>query len=194
VTTRVRTVVGAGVAVAMVGVWVASVAAQPPRGSGGPPLTPELRERMRKAQEEMAKRRVMERPNPNFPPEAPITRGELAITLARLVQHLENSGPVRAAKAGDPKKIQPYQLTALAKLPKSHRATPAMTRLVKGGYIIKARDHRVFLPTPQNIDKPVGPKETATAISGVVLRVMEKQTEVAHPDQKENADIPEVHE
>lgn len=121
-------------------------------------------------------------PGGRFRPDQPVTRGELAITLVRMIDYLENQGPVKASGSKSPPLVTPRVRAGLAKLPRRHPAYRAVARLALGGYLLGSGREAPFLPTRQNIDRPVTARELATALAGIASRIQEKRVALAHPE------------
>lgn len=117
-----------------------------------------------------------------FKPDQPVTRAELAATLVRLIDYLENRGPRKLGGSKAPPHVPRAQTAALGRFPRTHPSYPTLKRLVDGGYLIPNIHGDVFLPTRQTIDRPATSREVEVALAGVALRVMEKRVGVEHPE------------
>lgn len=117
-----------------------------------------------------------------FEPEQTVTRAELAVILVRMIDYLETKGPQKLSNSPAKPHVPRAQRQALAKFPRTHRAYPALKRLVEGGYVVPNIHGEVFLPTRETIDRPVTPQEVSLAMAGVAIRVLEKRVGVEHPE------------
>jgi hypothetical protein len=133
-----------------------------------------------------------------FRPDQPVTRGELAVVLVRMIDYLESRGPQKVAHSKSPPLVAPRVRAGLAALPRRHPAYPALRRLALGGYLLSTGpDRALFLPTRRNIDRPVTAKELTAALAGIASRIAEKRTALEHPeilqDQRETVTAPGQH-
>jgi hypothetical protein len=148
----------------------------------------------RKATQSLAQKKIMSAPTSAFRPEQPVTRGELAIILVRMVDYLENQGPKRASLSKSPPLVTPRVRAGLKALPQRHRAYPALQRLALGGYLLSSGTGSIFMPTPQTIDRPVTARELSIALAGISSRIAEKRVVLEHPevlkDQQETVNSP----
>jgi hypothetical protein len=146
-----------------------------------------------KAAQSLAQKRIMSGDGGPFRPDQPVTRGELAIVLDRMVRYLENQGPQKVSQSKSPPLVLPRVKTSLAAIPRTHRAYTALSRLALGGYLLPSSGD-LFLPTRQNIDRPVTARELATALAGISSRILEKRTALERPeileDQRETVTSP----
>lgn len=156
-----------------------------------PRLTP------RAAAQSLAKKGIMSAPGGQFHPDQPVTRGELAIVLVRMIDYLESQGPVKASQSKSPPLVTPRVRAALQSLPPRHPAYAAVARLARGGYLLPSNHGELFLPTRQNIDRPVTARELAAALAGIASRIAEKRAALAHPEvleqQRESITAPDQH-
>jgi hypothetical protein len=129
-----------------------------------------------------------------FRPDQPVTRGELAIVLVRMIDYLESHGAQKVSQSKSPPLVSPRVRAALHSLPHRHPAYAAVTRLARGGYLLSSNHGELFLPTRQNIDRPVTARELSAALAGVASRIAEKRTALEHPgvlqDQRETTTSP----
>jgi hypothetical protein len=117
-----------------------------------------------------------------FKPEQTVTRAELAGILVRLIDRLESKGPNKISKSPAKPHVARGQREALARLPKQHPATAALKRLVEGGYLVPNVHGEYFMPTQQNLNRPVTPEELSLALAGIAIRFSEKKVGVEHPE------------
>jgi hypothetical protein len=117
-----------------------------------------------------------------FKPEQTVTRAELAAILVRLIDSIENQGPQKLSRSPSKPHVPRAQRAALARLPRRHPAYPAVARLIQGGYLVPDVHGETFLPTKQNLDRPVTQQELAQALSGISIRIMEKRVAIEHPE------------
>jgi S-layer homology domain len=117
-----------------------------------------------------------------FKPEQTVTRAELAAILVRLIDSIEGQGPQKLSRSPSKPHVPRAQRTALARLPHSHRAYPALARLIQGGYLVPDIHGGTFLPTKQNLDQPVTREELAQALAGISIRITEKRVALEHPE------------
>jgi hypothetical protein len=134
------------------------------------------------AQRSLAQKGIMRVPGGQFHPDQPVTRGELAIVLVRMIDYLENQGPVKASQSKSPPLVTPRVRAALQSLPHRHSAYPAIARLAQGGYLLASHHGELFLPTRQTIDRPVTARELAAALAGIASRIAEKRAALEHPE------------
>jgi hypothetical protein len=127
-----------------------------------------------------------------FQPDQPVTRAELAAILVRTIDYLESRGPVKLSTSPAKPDPRPEPLAALARFDPSHAAYRDLERLVRGGYLIPDAEARAFLPTPENVDRPVTATEVATAMAGMMLRITEKRTALEHPETLQEGVRPET--
>ena len=70
--------------------------------------------------------------------------------------------------------------------------TPAVRRLVQGGYLTPPFERDRWMPDPATLDRPVTADEASKAVASVVLRIQEKKTAVDRPDALKEGDRPET--
>src|SRR4051794_30597186 len=132
-----------------------------------------------------------------FRPDQPVTRGELAVILVRMIDYLESQGPQKVSRSKSPPLVSPRVRAGLAALPRRHRAYPALARLARGGYLLPSQRGELFLPTPRNIDRPVTARELTAALAGIASRIAEKRSALEHPsvlqEQRETVTAPGQH-
>lgn len=153
----------------------------------------------RAAIETSVDRKLMSAPGDVFQPDRAVTRAELAVVLVRMIDAVEKSGPKPFDRSPAKHDVPAAQLAAARKLPASHWATPAVRRLVEGGYLspIPAPHDgpgrsQGWMPTAGNLDQPVSAAEVASATTSVVTRVEEKKVAVLHPEALKQGDRPET--
>jgi hypothetical protein len=139
---------------------------------------------------------LMAAPGGKFQPDRPVTRAELAVVLVRMIDAVEKAGPKPFHNSPAKREVPPAQHAALDKLPASDPGTPAMRRLVDGGYL-SPMAHRGqvkagWMPTAANFNKPVTAREVSDAVRCVVLRIEEKKVAVQHPEALQEGDRPET--
>jgi hypothetical protein len=117
-----------------------------------------------------------------FKPDQTVTRAELATILVRLIDTLESQGTPKISTSPSRPHVPRAERAALARLPRRHPAYPAMARLVQGGYLVPNVHGETFMPTKQNLDRPVSQEEVARALAGVSIRVTEKRVALEHPE------------
>jgi hypothetical protein len=117
-----------------------------------------------------------------FRPDQVVTRAELAGILVRVIDHLEKSGSRNVSQSPAKPHVPRKQRQALARLPRRHSAYAAISRLVEGGYLVPDIHGDYFMPTAQNLDRPVTPNEVRLALAGIAVRVTEKRVGVEHPE------------
>ena len=151
----------------------------------------------RQAERSLAQKGILLAPGGQFHPDQPVTRGELAIILVRMIDYLEHQGPVKVSQSKSPPLVTPRVRAALAALPRRHRAYAAVARLARGGYLLASDHGNLFLPTRRNIDRPVTARELAAALAGIACRVAEKRVVLEHPEvldqQRETVTSPGQH-
>jgi hypothetical protein len=146
----------------------------------------------RAAIETSVRKNLMGAPEGKFEPDRPVTRAELAVVLVRFIDAIEKGGPKPISKSPARHDVSKRQLDALGRLPRSHWATPALTRLVRGGYLAPPDPRRAWLPSKENLDRPATGREVADALASVVLRIEEKKVAVEHPEALKDGDRPET--
>jgi hypothetical protein len=129
-----------------------------------------------------------------FRPDQPVTRGELALVLVRMIDYLEKQGPRKVSQSKSPPLVAPRVRAALQSLPHRHAAYAAVVRLAQGGYLLPSTHGDLFLPTRQNIDRPVTARELSAALAGIACRIAEKRAALEHPkvldEQRETVTSP----
>jgi hypothetical protein len=148
------------------------------RSGSAAPVTPQA---TRMAAQSLAQKGIMTAPAGGFKPDQPVTRGELAVILVRMIDYLESQGPKKASQSKSPPLVTPRVSAGMKALPRRHRAYQALARLANGGYLLASRGD-LFLPTRQNIDRPVTARELATALAGISTRIAEKRAVLEHPE------------
>jgi hypothetical protein len=142
----------------------------------------------------LAQKGISVSPGGKFRPDQTVTRGELAIILVRMIDYLENHGPQKVSRSKSPPLVSPRVRAGLAALPRRHRAYPALARLAKGGYLLPSERGELFLPSAQNIDRPVSAAELSAALAGIASRIAEKRAALEHPgvlqEQRETVTAP----
>jgi hypothetical protein len=116
-----------------------------------------------------------------FRPDQPVTRGELALVLVRMIDYLENQGPRKVSQSKSPPLVAPRVRAALQSLPHRHPAYAAVARLARGGYLLPSNHGELFLPTRQHIDRSVTARELSAALAGIACRIAEKRAALEHP-------------
>jgi hypothetical protein len=133
----------------------------------------------------------------SFRPNQPVTRGELAVVLVKMIDYLENTGPKKLSQVKSPALVTPRVRAGLAALPRNTPAYRAMARLAQGGYLLASNRAEFFMPTRQNINQPVTAREVSTALAGIASRIAEKRAALEHPDvieqQRESVTAPGQH-
>jgi hypothetical protein len=197
------------VALGLAAVWATTAhaapgppAADPHAGHGHGPVTHAARSgsgRYSVAAAEQAARSLAQKGIPIAPTgrlraDQPVTRGELAIILVRMIGYLENRGPVKVSRSKSPPLVSPRVRAGLAALPHRHRAYPAIAHLAKGGYLLPSDRGELFLPTARNLDQPVTAGELSAALAGIASRLQEKREALEHPgvlqEQRETVTAP----
>lgn len=136
----------------------------------------------RQAEKTLARKGIRLAPGGQFHPDQPVTRGELAIVLVRMIDYLESQGPVKLSQSKSPPLVTPRVRAALQSLPHQHPAYAAVARLARGGYLLSSNHGELFLPTRQNIDRPVTARELSAAVAGIASRIAEKRAALEHPE------------
>jgi hypothetical protein len=151
----------------------------------------------RQAERSLAKKGINLAPGGQFHPDQPVTRGELALVLVRMIDYLENQGPRKVSQSKSPPLVAPRVRAALQSLPHRHPAYGAVARLARGGYLLPSNHGEIFLPTRQTIDRPVTARELSAALAGIACRIAEKRAVLEHPkvleDQRETVTSPGQH-
>lgn len=151
----------------------------------------------RQAAQKLSQKGIRLAPGGQFHPDQPVTRGELAIVLVRMIDYLENQGPVKVSQSKSPPLVTPRARAALQSLPHRHPAYAAMARLARGGYLLASNHGDLFLPARQTIDRPVTARELSAALAGIASRIAEKRAALEHPEvlqeQRETVTSPGQH-
>ncbi len=152
----------------------------------------------RQAAQSLAQKRILTQAGTQFHPEQPVTRGELAVILVRMIDYLESQGPKKASLSKSPPLVTARVRAGLAALPRRHRAYPAVKRLALGGYLLTSgTDRDLFLPNRATIDRPVTARELSAALAGISSRIAEKRAVLAHPEvleqQRDSVTAPGQH-
>jgi hypothetical protein len=165
-----------------------SVSSQRGQGSG---VTAQA---ARQAARSLSQKRILAAPDSRFRPDQPVTRGELAMILVRMIDYLESQGPKKASLSKSPPLVTPRVRAGLGALPRDHRAYPALRRLAMGGYLLASGGGQLFLPTRRNINRPVTAGELSAALAGIASRIAEKRVALEHPEaleqQRETVNAP----
>lgn len=146
----------------------------------------------RAAIETAVRRKLMTAQEGRFEPDRPVTRAELAVVLIRMVDAIEKAGPKPIEKSPALHDVPPAQRAALRTFPPKHWATPALARLVNGGYLSPPRDPAGWLPTPRTLDQPATAGEVARALAAVTARIEEKKVAIERPEALKEGDRPET--
>jgi hypothetical protein len=145
----------------------------------------------------LSQKGILVAPGGKLRPDQPVTRGELAIILVRMIDYLENRGPQKLSRSKSPPLVSPRVRAGLAALPRRHPAYPALARLAKGGYLLPSDRGPSFMPTARNIDRPVSARELSAALAGIASRLAEKRAALEHPgvlqEQRETVTAPGQH-
>jgi hypothetical protein len=162
-------------------------------GGGGAAPGPSERQAMLA----LAQKGIMPNPGRGLRPNQPVTRGELAVVLVRMIDYLENAGPKKVSKVRSPALVTSQVRAGLAALPRNHPAYRAISHLALGGYLLASNRGELFMPTRQNIDRPVTAAEFSAAVAGVASRITEKRTALEHPavvgEQRDTVTAPGQH-
>ena len=134
------------------------------------------------AEKTLARKGIRLAPGGAFRPNQPVTRGELALVLVRMIDYLESQGPVKLSQSKSPPLVSPRVRAGLQALPHHHPAYAALARLGRGGYLLPSNHGQLFLPTRQNIDRPVTASELSAALAGIATRLAEKRAALEHPE------------
>jgi S-layer family protein len=151
----------------------------PGRASHATEVTPQ---QARQAAQKLAQKRIMAAPDARFRPDQPVTRGELAIVLVRMIDYLESQGPKKASLSKSPPLVTPRVRAGLSALPRRHPAYAAIRRLALGGYLLASGGGDLFMPTAKNINRPVTAEELSAALAGIASRIAEKRVVLEHPE------------
>jgi hypothetical protein len=151
----------------------------------------------RQAERSLAQKGINLAPGGQFHPDQPVTQGELALILVRMIDYLENQGAQKVSQSKSPPLVAPRVRAALQSLPHRHPAYSAVARLARGGYLLPSNHGDLFLPTRQNIDRPVTARELSAALAGIACRIAEKRAVREHPEvldeQRETVTSPGQH-
>jgi hypothetical protein len=161
------------------------------RRSGGAPAV--TLQAQRQAAQSLARKGIMTAPSGGFQPNQPVTKGELAIILVRMIDYLESQGTKKVSQSKSPPLVAPGVRAGLKSLPPRHRGYPALARLANGGYLLPSSGE-LFLPTAKTINQPVTARELAVALAGISTRIAEKRAALEHPEvleaQRETVNSP----